>query len=220
MLNKEEIKIFLASSSPRRKELLKRVFKNFYIIENSPIEEDLTSTSLEKLVLTNALKKAEIAEKEIKFIPSLIIAADTIVSIDGKALGKPTSKEEAICFLRKLSGKTHNVFSGVAIILKTHLKNEIFSFTERTKVTFNELPIIQIKSYVEKYSPLDKAGAYGIQEIPSNFVKSIEGEYENIVGLPLRKLIELLIKLQKLHHKINFENVLSPSLHLTNFCNS
>jgi len=204
MLEKVEAKIFLASSSPRRKELLNKIFSNLNIIDSFPVKEDLTSSSLEELVLSNAFKKANYATKEVKNIPSLIIAADTIVAIGQKVLGKPSSIIEAKYFLKELSGQEHYVYTGVVLIVVIELKQDKYCFTEKTKVSFNCLTNEQINYYVEKFLPLDKAGAYGIQEVPSNFIKSIEGEYENVVGLPLIKLKKLLNKLSKLYPEINF----------------
>ena len=203
MPEKEKVEIFLASSSPRRKELLRKIFKDFYVIDSSYVKEDLTSSSLEELVLSNAFKKAYNAVREVKYIPSLIIAADTIVAVGQKVLGKPSSIEEAKYFLRELSGKAHYVYTGVALIVKTKLRSDNYSITERTKVTFNNLTDEQIDYYVKEFSPLDKAGAYGIQEAPVDFIKSVEGEYENVVGLPLMKLRKLLNELSEIHQEID-----------------
>jgi septum formation protein len=204
MPEKRKLEIFLASSSPRRKELLSKIFKDFYVINSSSVKEDLVSSSLEELVLSNAFKKAYNAVKEVKNISYVIIAADTIVAIGQKILGKPSSIEEAKYFLRELSDKAHYVYTGVVLIVNIELKSDNYSFTEKTKVTFNSLTDEQINYYVEKFSPLDKAGAYGIQEVPVDFIKSVEGEYENVIGLPLIKLGKLLNRLSENYPDIDF----------------
>ena len=130
---------------------------------------------------------------KIKAVPfenenGIVIGADTVVAVDGKILGKPKDKADAKCMLRLLSGKTHSVFSGVTVI-----KNKTaHTFCEETKVTFFPLSDDEIESYVNTGEPLDKAGAYGIQGKGALLVEKIDGDYYNVVGLPIGKLNRLL----------------------------
>jgi septum formation protein len=124
----------------------------------------------------------------------IVITADTIVWCNGKVLGKPADEEEAIYMVREISGKTHEVITGVSILTK----NEKVVFTESTKVTFRELSDEEIGYYVDKYAPYDKAGAYGIQEwIGLAACNHIDGSYFNVVGLPIQRLYEELKKIVK-----------------------
>lgn len=122
-----------------------------------------------------------------KYPEALIIAADTIVVLDDEILGKPVDASEAITMLNRLSGRTHEVITGVALIQKS--KNKSISFHQTSKVTFSMLTSDEIEAYVKKGSPMDKAGAYGIQDdMGSLFVESIVGDYYNVVGLPVNRL--------------------------------
>lgn len=178
----------LASGSPRRKEILQKV--GFPIeVHPSQVNEDYNpSASPENFVKHFAMLKANLVAP--KFPDRIIIAADTIVVLDGMILGKPKGKSGAIEMLGKLSNKTHSVFTGVALVKKQ--LNATENFFERTDVTFLPLSNDMIRYYVETSQPFDKAGAYGIQDWSASFVKSINGCYYNVVGFPLSRFLSLL----------------------------
>lgn len=193
LLNIEQ-KIILASKSPRRIKLLRELGFDFEI-KPSNINEDIS----EKLQPENYVKQlshlkakniAQICEKN-----SIIIAADTTVYLNGEFLNKPKNKKDAFEILKKLSGQTHQVFTGISIIDNSKDK-EIVDY-QKTDVTFRELEDYEIEAYIESGSPMDKAGAYGIQDdFGAVFVSHINGCYYNIVGLPIellfRKLKEII----------------------------
>ena len=176
--------MILASKSPRRQELLKYITDNF-TVKTAEVDETLPEgMKPEEAVKYLSRIKAQPFENE----DSIVIGADTIVVIDGKILGKPCDNRDAENMLRRLSGKTHSVFTGVTVI-----KNgEYHTFSTETKVTFFELSDSDIKRYIETKEPLDKAGAYGIQGYGSLLVEKIDGDYFNVVGLPVSKLNRLL----------------------------
>ena len=181
--------IILASKSPRRKELLNKIISNFKIVEAN-IEEDYDSSlKLTKIPETIALNKALKVQEEYK--NDLIIAADTIVEINHKILGKPQNQQEAYEMLKNLSNQTHQVITGVCILFK----NKKIVFHAITKVTFYKLSEEQISRYIETKSPFDKAGGYGIQDSGALFVKKINGCYYNVMGLPIALLNKKLSKI-------------------------
>lgn len=182
--------IILASKSPRRKELLASLGIQF-LTEIKEVEESYPEAMRGAAVaLYIATKKAEAFE--ITSDNTIVITADTIVCIDDKILGKPKDYEEAFDMLKMLSGKRHEVITGVA--LKTIEKTR--SFYEVTAVYFNDLHNEQIEYYLNTYKPYDKAGAYGIQEwIGAVAVDHIEGSYTNVMGLPTARLYKELIKM-------------------------
>lgn len=183
--------IILASGSPRRHELFKNLGVEFSI-KVKEVQETYNS-NLKAEEITNYLCKLKAAAFENEILEDdIIITADTIVWHNNKALEKPENSLEAIEMLQELSGKKHKVFSSVCI--KT--KNSEHIFSDVTNVTFKQLELKEIKYYVENYTPFDKAGAYGIQEwIGLIGVTSIEGSYFNVMGLPVHKLYEELMKL-------------------------
>jgi septum formation protein len=179
-------KIILASASPRRKELLEKIGLKF-AVESSDFKEQIT-TSLEpqELVMKNSLAKARaVANKHRK---ALVIAADTIGVFRGKILGKPRAAAGARKMLQALSGKSHLVITGVTIIDTE--SGKVFSKSVTTKVYFKKLSSKEIEDYVKTGEPLDKAGAYAIQGLGSVIVAKIEGDYYNVIGLPLNALAE------------------------------
>jgi len=182
--------IILASQSPRRKELLASLGLKFDV-EIKTVEESYPPTMRGAAVaLYIATKKAEAFH--LRSDKELVITADTIVSIDDVILGKPADYEEAFKMLTRLSGKRHEVITGVA--LKT--MDKVRSFYDVTAVYFNKLNDEQIAYYLETFKPYDKAGAYGIQEwIGAVAVDHIEGSYTNVMGLPTAKLYKELVKL-------------------------
>lgn len=173
-------KLILASSSPRRKEILKKMGLEFVIIP-SDYEELLESSdfSYEKIEHL-AYKKAEAVLKTTSK-SSLILSADTVVILDGEILGKPKNKNDAIEMLQRLSGKKHSVVTSICVVNSLSLKKQVIS--ETSYVEFQNLSRELILNYIENYKPFDKAGSYGIQELPEGFIKNIEGSFENIIGL-------------------------------------
>ncbi len=183
--------IYLASSSPRRKKLLEQLNLSFKTIKVDIDESIKKGESPVKAVKRLSLEKMIEAKKEIK--KGIIITADTIIVLRKKIIGKPVNKKDAEKILRNLSGKTHIVYTGFCI--SNIEKNIIITDYEKTLVTFRELSLKEIKDYIETGSPMDKAGAYGIQDdFGAVFVNKINGCYYNIVGLPLTKVYAALLK--------------------------
>ncbi len=186
-------RLILASGSPRRADLLRQIGLEFEVIPSDIDEDEISGDSPQQRALNAALAKAlDVARKVGE---GIVIGADTIVVLEGRILGKPSGPQEAIRMLTLLSGKTHRVITGVALVDASSMKVE--SWVESTYVTFRELSPDEIIEYVETGIPLDKAGAYGIQDKAAAFVKRIEGCYFNVVGLPLATLIERLRKKMK-----------------------
>lgn len=179
-------KLILASASPRRRDLLKQINLEFEIIP-SDVVEDLIEMNPEQLVMDLALLKARDVAKR---VDGVVIGADTIV-VDGQTvLGKPVTQEAAIHMLRSLSGRTHQVMTGVAVI-DTETDQQWVE-VEITQVHFRDLSEKEIVNYVASGEPMDKAGSYAIQEKGALFVRGIEGCFFNVVGLPLLKTVQLL----------------------------
>lgn len=178
-------KIILASGSPRRKELLAGLGYDFEIRLISGIDESYPDgLSGEQIAEYIAHEKAT-PYRDTMAADELVITADTIVYLDGKVLGKPKDEDEACAMLRSLSGKTHQVITGVTLLTKDSSK----TFSSTSNVTFATLSDDEIDHYVTHYKPLDKAGAYGIQEwIGFVGVERIEGSYFNVMGLPIQRL--------------------------------
>ncbi|PAU95711.1 septum formation protein Maf [Aliifodinibius salipaludis] len=185
--------IILASGSPRRKELLQKIGITFKV-HASKVNEDYESHwSPNQIAETLAERKArDIAPK---YGNALIIGADTIVTHNGKILEKPATPSEANTMLRQLSGHSHKVLTGVSL-LKTDASNNITdhrTFVETTNVIFGELNPTLVNAYVATTNPMDKAGAYGIQDPHGTlFVEAIEGDYYNVVGFPLHRFYNIL----------------------------
>ncbi len=185
-------KLVLASKSPRRKELLENLGLKFSTIvtdtDESIIPKDLDpGLYVRELSLLKANAAAKYAPKD-----ALVIGADTIVVFDGKILGKPKDREDAVGMLKRLSGKTHFVYTGIAVA-DTKDMHTVSEF-EVTEVTFKELSDNEINYYVDNFNVLDKAGAYGIQEYASTFVCKVNGDYFNVVGLPVCRLFTMISK--------------------------
>ncbi len=182
--------IILASASERRAELLKKITSNFKIKVSNFEESDIPfSGSCEDYVMALARGKAMDITSGVKK-PAAIIGCDTVVYFNGKVLGKPKDNEEAFQMLSDLSGNTHEVYSGVAVI-NTETQ-EISTEFVRTEVKFSKLSEEEINNYIETGEPFDKAGAYGIQGAAAIFVEEIKGCYYNVVGLPVNKLYYML----------------------------
>jgi septum formation protein len=178
--------LILASSSPRRKELLENIHLKFEV-ESPDVDESFSRVlTPEEVVMLLAEKKAKVVAANNP--TAFVLGADTIVVLEGTVLGKPNDEVEAADMLKKLSGKTHEVYTGVAIVSP----NDAFSFYEKTTVTFWELTETEINMYVSSGEPLDKAGAYGIQQLGSFLVKEIQGDYFSVVGLPISRTVREL----------------------------
>lgn len=172
--------LILASKSPRRKELLKFITNDFIAVSDE-IDETVPSDMMpENAVLYLSRKKAELFEND----TDVIIGADTVVVLGGKILGKPADEEEAFSMLKALSGKEHSVITGVTLISPSGKK----SFFKETKVKFYELTDGEISGYIKTGECMDKAGSYGIQGYGALFVEKIDGDYYNVVGLPISTL--------------------------------
>ncbi len=188
----KKLKIILASKSSRRKHLLSRVLNNFKVIDSkldeSKVKIEKPSKYCKKLAQLKARKIAQNHSNDI------IIGADTIVYFKKKILGKPKDYNEAFNMLKKLSGQTHIVYTGVSILSINQNLN--VNFSEKTNVTFYEISDNQIDLYITNNNPYDKAGSYGIQDGSQLFVKSINGNYENVIGLPISKIYRYFIELK------------------------
>ena len=188
----KKLKIILASKSSRRKHLLSRILNNFKVIDSkldeSKVKIDKPSKYCKKLAQLKARKIAQNHTNDI------IIGADTIVYLKKKILGKPKDYNEAFNMLKKLSGQTHTVYTGVSILSINQNLN--INFSEKTNVTFYEISDNQIDWYITNNNPYDKAGSYGIQDGSQLFVKSINGNYENVIGLPISKIYRYFIELK------------------------
>lgn len=182
-------KIILASSSPRRADILKKIKLQFEIMPSPYIEEHTTTVFSYEFIENLAYNKA-FAVAKLQKEPSLVIGADTVVVLDNEILGKPEGKEEAYNMLKRLSGKTHFVVTSIVVINSSN--GEFKKNSTTSYVTFEELTDEQINYYIENFKPFDKAGAYGIQEMPDGYIKSYTGDLENIIGLSSKALNELL----------------------------
>lgn len=172
----------LASKSPRRKELLQKIGIKAEIVPANVDESAFSKLPAEKMVTQLAMLKATDVARSFKG-DTYVIGADTCVCLDGEIFGKPKNIDEAYEMLKKLSGKTHSVYTGYCVV---DCKSGIsVSKCEKTDVTFRSISDAQIKAYIKTREPMDKAGAYGIQERGAVFVEKINGDYFNVVGLPL-----------------------------------
>lgn len=191
------MKLILASSSPRRKALLKVLGLEFDIVVSDCDEDIDFSSSVSDAVMELSKRKAS-SVADISDNYSIIIGADTVVVYDRSVLGKPKDKTEAIQMLKTLNGNTHQVITGFTII--NNIDGTIVSDYEVSSVTFKKLTEAEIIEYVNNNNTLDKAGAYSIQGTASSFVEKLDGDYNNVVGLPIFKLSKYL------YNKFNIEN--------------
>ncbi|MBP3677337.1 MAG: septum formation inhibitor Maf [Agathobacter sp.] len=198
--------IILASQSPRRKELLEQIGLEFEICPAKG-EEIITKTIPEEVVMELSKQKAEeVAAMVSSFgeehkditTPSdiLVIGADTVVAYDGKILGKPVDEADAKRMLIMLSGNTHSVFTGVTLVLidKSGRAGELV-FYEKTDVKMHEMSELEIDRYIATGEPMDKAGSYGIQGKCAIYIEKIDGDYNNVVGLPITRIYQELKKI-------------------------
>lgn len=198
------MEIILASASPRRRELLTQIGLEFTVIPAKG-EEVITSRMPSDVVMELAAAKAsEVyeshcmqpvqAQKE-KTEDRLVIGADTIVAYQGTILGKPSDEEDARRILNLLSGHTHEVYTGVSLIYQKGEEKQQICFYEKTRVTMYPITPEEITDYIRSGEPMDKAGAYGIQGLAARFVKRIDGDYNNVVGLPAGSLYQKMREL-------------------------
>ena len=180
------MRYILASKSPRRRELLQEVINNFEIITHEVDETLPEGIHPREGVEILAIRKGEIVAKDAP--EAIVISSDTLVELGGVALGKPTDEEDAYRMLRSLSGKAHNVHTGVAI----HAGGKVFSGVASTAVHFREMTDEEIYAYIATGDPMDKAGAYGIQNGGGLFVTQYDGDYDTVVGLSVRLTKKLL----------------------------
>ena len=177
------MKWILASASPRRRQLLGEIISEFEIIPAKGEEDNHQALSPKDLVVSLATAKAE----EVARLPEAkdkgVLGADTIVVLDGEVLGKPKDEQDAVRMLSALSGRTHFVYTGVCLSLPVGCGRKILTAVDETSVTFENLTKERIQAYVKSGSPMDKAGAYGIQD--GGLVKGIKGSFTGVVGLPV-----------------------------------
>jgi septum formation protein len=176
--------VILASTSPRRVELLKKLVADFTVVPSDAEElhnEELTATELSQI---NAYRKARAVAK--RFPDALVLGADTLVYLGNTLFGKPANGEDAYRMLKQLRGHTHQVVTGVCLLQLRRHRQTIFA--ESTSVTFRPLSAKAIRDYLKLINPLDKAGAYAIQEHGDRIVENVDGSWTNVVGLPVERL--------------------------------
>jgi len=184
--NKQAFRLILASGSPRRSELLSKMGYEFEI-HVPDVDENVSGKASDIVAVLSRRKAMAVAESEDS---GIIIASDTLVSLNGEVLGKPVDEADAFRMLKTLSGNTHEVFTGVTIIDAKSGKCETRSV--RTGVCFRELTDQEIHDYIASGEPMDKAGAYGIQGGAGKFVEKLEGSYENVIGFPVDDVQDML----------------------------
>lgn len=209
------MRIILASASPRRRELLQQIGLDFEVV-TSHVEEQVSSAKPDEVVEELSCQKAEaVAEKlccretegtdllhrknDAAENAFLVIGADTVVALNGAVLGKPADSEEAAAMLEQLQGREHEVYTGVTLLYRAAGEQEWIRkcFHERTKVRFFPMTSTEISGYVNTGDPMDKAGAYGIQGLCARYISGIEGDYNNVVGLPAGRLYQEMKELVK-----------------------
>lgn len=188
-------RIILASASPRRRELLAQIGMDFEVMASAAEEKTECPKPSEMVRELSRLKAGDVfdmlPENEKRDV--LVIGADTVVSLEDRIMGKPKGSEEAVGMLRRLQGKTHQVYTGVTLIWKEEKTMEV-SFYEETDVAMFPMTEEEIRGYVATGEPLDKAGAYGIQGKFAAYIKGITGDYYNVVGLPVGRLCQEMKK--------------------------
>lgn len=186
-----DIPVILASASPRRSDLLKGLIKDFKVVPADVDETPEPGESPLHLAIRLATTKAEFVSKGNE--DSLVIGADTVVELDGRSLGKPGTPEEAVKMLHALSGRTHRVITAVSFVFRGRKSQ----FAAPTEVTFREISEAEIRSYVASGEPLDKAGAYAIQEGAKDFARQVRGSLTNVIGLPMEELQRKLVEFRR-----------------------
>lgn len=207
------MRIILASASPRRKELLKKLFPDFEVIpakgtevytkhHPSEIVQELSGQKAAEIEQT-LYGMADTAQKAADIICEqsrdyLILGADTVVALQDQILGKPRDVSHAKEMLRMLAGNVHQVYTGVTLIIVLHGKRQCVEFAECTHVRFYPMTDAEIEAYVRSGEPMDKAGSYGIQGLGGRFVQGMEGDYQNVVGLPVARIYQVLKKIDEI----------------------
>ena len=179
--------LILASASPRRRELLGMLGLSFTVL-SADIDETMDPRRGARAEVARICRAKAEAVRPLSAAEDIVIAADTVVCVDGRILGKPHSEAEAEAMLRLLSGRAHQVRTGVTVLGKTRCVTEV----EETEVHFRPLRDGEIRAYIRSGEPMDKAGAYGIQGLGALFVEGIRGDYYNVMGLPLCRLSQIL----------------------------
>ena len=198
-IEQKDVRVILASGSPRRLELLRQVGIEPEV-EPSHVEEVITSTNPDQVVMELSRQKAEEIAALHAAEDAVVVGADTVVAFDGKILGKPKDKEDAVRMIRMLQGHIHQVYTGVTLVFCGKLSGESGSvvdkitFAEKTDVHVCPMTEEQIRAYVETGEPMDKAGAYGIQGYFAAWVQGISGDYNNVVGLPVGRVYRTMLK--------------------------
>lgn len=182
--------LVLASQSPRRKELLSILDIPFTIVPSSIDEIPASGENPEQFAVRVAREKGMDVGSRVS--QSIVLSADTVVTIDGEILGKPADKEEAVRMLKKLAGRDHWVYTAVCVL--NQMKRETLEGLERTRVWFDPLDEAQILDYIHRENVLDKAGAYAIQGYAAAYIPKIDGNYSNVMGLPLPLVYKLLCR--------------------------
>ena len=185
------MRIILASASPRRRELIKKIPSLDVEVIPSDADENICESNKENYVKTLATLKAKAVFNK---YGGNVVGADTVVVINDEILGKPKDEADARATFLKLCGKTHEVLTGIALVNE----NGVYSDFEVTKVTFNDFDEKLVKAYIETKSPFDKAGGYGIQdELLKPLIRGIDGDLDNVIGLPVEKLKQMLVFFSK-----------------------
>lgn len=184
--------IVLASASPRRKELLRQIGLDFTVFP-ADVQEQIQWEEPVRAVKELACRKArDVAQKVAQ--NAWILGADTIVVHKGKIMGKPADRQEAISMLSALQGDTHSVFTGVCAIRKEQGNDREIVFAEETKVSIYEMKLWEMEEYADTLEPMDKAGGYGIQGIFAKYIRRIQGDYNNVVGLPVSRIYQEILR--------------------------
>ena len=180
--------LILASASPRRRELMELAGYKFDVICADIVETVPKNVPPYEVVMSLAMQKAQAVAKE--HDNAVVVGSDTVVALDGKILGKPNGYDGAFEMLKNLSGKTHHVVTAI-VVMDSDTQNYKKQSTT-SEVTFENLTDEQIKYYIDNFKPFDKAGSYGIQEMPKGYIKSYTGDLENIIGISSKTLLEML----------------------------
>lgn len=184
--------LILASASPRRQELLRQIGLEFQVVP-ADVDEQIQGETPVQTVKELARRKAcHVAEQVSN--DGCILGADTVVVFGGQIMGKPADRKEAVSMLSSLQGNTHSVFTGVCALKKQGKETREILFAEETKVTIYKMEMWEIETYADTLEPMDKAGAYGIQGIFAKYIQCIQGDYNNVVGLPVSRIYQEILK--------------------------
>ena len=188
------MKLYLASASPRRRELLEQIGATFEVL---PAVGEECSTKEKPWEVAEELSEQKALEinQKLQEEECVIVGADTVVSCDGSVLGKPKNEEHAKEMLRRLQGRSHEVYTGVTLVIHMNGEQRKITCSEKTEVTMYPMDEAQIQTYVETGEPMDKAGSYAIQGKCAVYIEKITGDYNNVVGLPVAKIYQTLLKL-------------------------